>query len=383
MAAYLEQVQWKVRPATVIDEPTLGPPLPVIELPFGELEVGASIRRMAKNKATGPDDVPAEYWQRLADNAVALAIAVDFLNACWNAEKVPDQWHLAFVSAIFKKGSTADCENYRPISLLCVGYKLFASLLKARLVDAGAEERLSKTQFGFRSGYGTVDAVFVLRRRIELALAQRSGKVLVLALDWQKAFDSIDPAAMVAGLRRFGVPAKILNIVTDIYARRLFQVWDSGYASQAHVQHSGISQGCPLSPFLFSMVMTVIVHDAVARLEPRARQLYDTGVMSELLYADDTLLISEDSQSLESMLFAIEAAGASFGLVLHSDKFQLMKIGTEGVIRRADGRVIPPSSQIVYLGSLISEDGRIEKELGRRIGAAKAEFRELARAWRL
>jgi hypothetical protein len=87
MAAYLEQVQWKVRPATVIDEPTLGPPLPVIELPFGELEVGASIRRMAKNKATGPDDVPAEYWQRLADNAVALAIAVDFLNACWNAEK--------------------------------------------------------------------------------------------------------------------------------------------------------------------------------------------------------------------------------------------------------------------------------------------------------
>jgi len=150
MAAYLEQVQWKVRPATLIDEPPLGPPLPVIELPFGELEVGASIRRMAKNKATGPDDVPAEYWQRLAENAVALAIAVDFLNACWNAEKVPDQWHLAFVSAIFKKGSTADCENYRPISLLCVGYKFFASLLKARLVDAGAEERLPKTQFGFR-----------------------------------------------------------------------------------------------------------------------------------------------------------------------------------------------------------------------------------------
>ena len=104
------------------------------------------------------------------------------------------------------KGNTDTCENCRPISLLCVGYKLFAALLKNRLIDGGAERRLSTTQFGFRSKCGTMDAVFILRRRSETALAQRSGKLLILALDWQKAFDSIDPSAMVAGLRRFGVP---------------------------------------------------------------------------------------------------------------------------------------------------------------------------------
>ena len=79
-----------------------------------------------------------------------------------------------------------------------------------RLVAAGAEERLSGTQFGFGSGRSTLDAIFVLRRRVDLAAAQRNGKVFVMALDWAKAFDSINPEAMLAGLRRFGLPQHML-----------------------------------------------------------------------------------------------------------------------------------------------------------------------------
>ena len=80
---------------------------------------------------------------------------------------MPDTWHEAIVTAIFKKGNTADCANYRPISLLPIGYKLYAMVLLARLKDAGAEQRIWKTQFGFRSGAGTADALFTARRLIE------------------------------------------------------------------------------------------------------------------------------------------------------------------------------------------------------------------------
>ena len=60
-----------------------------------------------------------------------------------------DEWHTANVKAIFKKGNVELCANYRPISLICVAYKLFATLILTRLKDGGAEKRLTETQFGF------------------------------------------------------------------------------------------------------------------------------------------------------------------------------------------------------------------------------------------
>ena len=118
----------------------------------------------------------------------------------WNYTSVPRSWHEALVSAVFKKGGVALRENYRPISLLPIGYKLFASILLRRTVDAGAENRIWHTQFGFCSGRGTADAFFVARRLVESALSEKDGKVILLALNWSKAFDSVDPDRLVVAL---------------------------------------------------------------------------------------------------------------------------------------------------------------------------------------
>ena len=90
---------------------------------------------------------------------------------------------------LFKKGDPAECENYRPISISPIGYKLFAAILLQRLKQAGAEDRIWRTQFGLHSGRGAADVVFLARRMLDDTWSTRDSSRLFLALAWAKAFD--------------------------------------------------------------------------------------------------------------------------------------------------------------------------------------------------
>ena len=59
-----------------------------------------------------------------------------------------------------KKGDLSSCDNWRGISLLDVGGKLFTKIIQQRLHTV-AESVLPDTQCGFRSGRGCVDIIFL------------------------------------------------------------------------------------------------------------------------------------------------------------------------------------------------------------------------------
>ena len=127
-----------------------------------------------------------------------------------------------------KKSDPAQCENYRPISLSTVGYKLFATVLLRRLKDAGAEGRIWPTQFGFKPTSGTSDALFLARRLIEEACESKGGSAVLLALDWAIAFYSLDPSALKRALVRFGIPRPPVDMVNGIYSDSRFVVQEGG-----------------------------------------------------------------------------------------------------------------------------------------------------------
>ena len=129
---------------------------------------------------------------------------------------------------IFKKGDPSNCGNYRPISLLCIGYKIIVSILLQRLKQGGVESKIWSTQFGFKFNFGTFYALFVVRRIIDDVWSEKQGSAVFVALDWAKAFDCISPEGLLDALRRCGLPRSFLDFIRNIYTHRQFFVEDMG-----------------------------------------------------------------------------------------------------------------------------------------------------------
>lgn len=383
LAEYFEKFQWHVRPTQYV--PNRTPIFCDLHVYCGDItadEILKAIKKFKKGKSPGDDKIPVEFWKYACEDSIILTWLVEFCSIVWHSKQIPQQWSLACVAALYKKGNPQLPQNYRPISLLSVGYKIFAAILLNRLKSADAEKRIWSTQFGFRSGFGTIDALFIARRMIDQSLSAKDNHLIFLALDWSKAFDSISPQSLQDALRRFGLPDALTQVIASIYRNRQFYVKEAGVKSNIHHQHFGISQGCPLSPFLFSIIMTVLIWDAKAILREThfGNESHDPD-LHELLFADDTLLIGADDADIRAYLQCIQMAGREYGLELNFDKFELLALGKRATILKNDGTAIEQKHAINYLGSLLTDDGRISAELGRRLGLAMQEFKALKQVW--
>ena len=104
----------------------------------------------AKNGAPGPDKITKRLLTELKD-VVAQPICIIF-NKSLSTGEVPEDWRIANVSPIFKKGSRATPSNYRPISLTSVVSKLLESLICEAIVKhLTANCALRDSQHGFVS----------------------------------------------------------------------------------------------------------------------------------------------------------------------------------------------------------------------------------------
>ena len=106
---------------------------------------------------------------KIIENKKNMKATLNMVNEWWREpESVCKEFWEARVALLYKKGDTSKFENYRPISLLPLCYKVFAQALLTRLKDGGTDDFiLWETQFGFRRGRGTVDALFLARRSLE------------------------------------------------------------------------------------------------------------------------------------------------------------------------------------------------------------------------
>ena len=81
---------------------------------------------------------------------------------------------------------------------------------------------------------------------------------MIISIDAEKAFDKIQHPFMIKTLQRLSIEGTYLNIVKAIYDKPTANIILNSKKLRAFPLRSGIRQGCPLSPLLFSIVLEAL-----------------------------------------------------------------------------------------------------------------------------
>ena len=90
---------------------------------------------------------------------------------------------------------------------------------------------------------------------------------------------------------------------------------------------------------------------------------------NNIRYADDSVLIADSAENLQSLLNTVVATSAEYGLAINTAKTKCMvinKTGDERCILIMENNTIEQVQYFNYLGSYITSDGRCTKEIRRR-----------------
>ena len=136
-----------------------------ISEPFRPEELAATLRRLKPGKSPGLASKFPEFI--LHTRSSLKSWFCDFLNSCMCQLKIPKIWRRALIAAIPKPEKPLGYpKGYRPISPLCVPFKILERLIYAR-VDPVIDPLLPREQACFRHGRSTVDQVTLLTQDIE------------------------------------------------------------------------------------------------------------------------------------------------------------------------------------------------------------------------
>ena len=365
-----------------------------LNVPFTLEELVKHIKKLKNNKTPGIDYILNEFIKYCPEE-LHYAI-VDFFNLVLESGKVPSEWTVGIIKAIYKnKGDINDVNNYRGITLLsCLG-KLFTSIINSRLYDHVTKNNiLGNEQVGFRPKHSTLDHIFALQVISHFYISQ--GKQLFCAfVDYSKAFDFIDRTYLWQKLLESNINGKILKVIRNMYDNAKSHVSDNNNLSDPFPCQVGVRQGENLSPLLFAMFLNDFKqflkekYNGLKRLS--ASILKELNIYFKifcLLYADDTIILAESPAQLLRALDALNEYCNKWGLKVNVDKTKILIFSKGKVTKHKSFKFGANKIEVVfdyvYLGTKFNHNGKFEVAMAKhKLKANKAKFNLMAKARQL
>ena len=161
-----------------------------------ESDILKELKNLKRKKASGLDNFPPGL---LKDAAYVLTTPLTFIiNLSLKTKVVPSEWKVAKVIPLYKSGSLAEIDNYRPISILPTLSKILERIVyKQLMAHLERHNLLFEYQFGFRQNRSTELAVtyFTDLIRKEVDSGKATGAVFI---DLSNTFDTISHSVLLS-----------------------------------------------------------------------------------------------------------------------------------------------------------------------------------------
>ena len=178
-------------------------PFTINEEPPTMKEIEDAVKTFKNNKSLGTDSIPPEGIKYSSSKNLFVFINM-LMSLIWLQIAVPKSWLELKIVCLYKKGIKSLAENYRALSVGSNLSKLVPRIILNRLLET-YEHNISESQFGFRKGRSTGDAIFILRNIIQ----KHAGPLVLVFVDLTAAYDHIHREFLFRILE-FRTGAKIL-----------------------------------------------------------------------------------------------------------------------------------------------------------------------------
>ena len=343
-------------------------------------EVLRTLKSMKKKKCSDRSDVLIEML--IYGGANVHSELVRFFNIVIDTGVVPPGWRESFFVLLHKGGPVQDANNWRPIAILKIVYKVFARLLHSRIKHQ-LEAAQSDEQFGFRPGRCTTDALLIAETVVAHSI-RYNFQLFMVSIDLRKAFDRVEQDRLFTALEQQGISSGYRYLLQQIYKGQ------QGVLSEeiSFDITRGVRQGDVLSPLLFNAVLEAAISDWKARVGTCGFYIQPDkqgDTLSNIRFADDLLVFGTTLEEATFMLESLADCFAHYGLELNTKKTKIFSSATcddtvETVSTKAGiVEILPAGSTHKYLGRMwpgnLTERGHTA--VSNRIGCSWGKFSEL------
>ena len=182
-----------------------------LEQPFSSLEIEQIIACLPSIKSPGPNGFNMDFVRKLAGNY--LFLRYDLFNKFFEGSLYMHSINGSYVTLIPKNGSPDSVGDYRPISLLNTSVKVLTKILANRL-QLVITKLVHQNQYGFIKDRSIQDCLAWAFEYISLCHKSRK-EMVILKLDFEKAFDKLEHAALLEILRHKGFGDKWIHWNTN------------------------------------------------------------------------------------------------------------------------------------------------------------------------